>query len=514
MNGAEALIRTAAAAGIEICFANPGTTEMHLVAALDAAPGIRPVLALFEGVATGAADGYARLSGKPAMTLLHLGPGFANGIANLHNARRASSPIVNVIGDHATWHLAADAPLTSDIESLARPVSRWVRKTATPAGLAGDTADAVAAARAGAGGVATLIVPSDCAWGEAPGPVAAKRVEPRATVAGSTVDAVARSLRSGRPALILLGGDSLSRRGQLAAARIAAKSGARACLATFPPRVERGAGLPPLAKFPYFPEQGVELLARVGELVLAGAVEPVAFFGYPKIPSRLAPEGCHISVLAKPDEDATAALEALADALGAKPEEGIRAAREAFPEASGKLTSETLGRTLARLQPEGAIVVDEAATSGAQWFSLAAGAAPHTVLSLTGGAIGQGLPNAVGAAIACPDRRVIALQADGSGMYTVQSLWTMARENLDVTVVVCANRAYRILKVELARADITQPGPAARSLTDLTPPELDFASLARGLGVAGERVETAEQLSAALGRSLAARGPRLIEALL
>jgi acetolactate synthase-1/2/3 large subunit len=514
MNGAEALIRTAAAAGVEVCFANPGTTEMHLVAALDAAPGVRAVLALFEGVVTGAADGYARLAGKPAMTLTHLGPGFANGIANLHNARRASSPVVNVIGDQATWHLAADAPLTSDIESLARPVSRWVRKTATAAALPGDTADAIAAARAGAGGVATLIVPADCAWGESPGPAAPRRAEGRGSVTSAVVDAVARALRSEKPALILLGGDALTRRGQVAAARIAAKTRARVFLNTFPACVERGAGLPPFAKFPYFPEQGVELLANVGELVLAGAVEPVAFFGYPKLPSRLAPEGCRISVLASPDQEAGAALEALADSLGAKPDDGIRATRESFPEANGKLNSETLGRTLARLQPEGAIVVDEAATSGAQWFSLAAGAAPHTVLSLTGGAIGQGLPNAVGAAIARPDRRVIAFQADGSSMYTIQSLWTMARENLDVTVVICANRQYRILKVELARADITQPGPAARALTDLAPPALDFVSLAKGLGVPAERVETAESLAAALGKSLATRGPRLIEALL
>jgi acetolactate synthase-1/2/3 large subunit len=255
-------------------------------------------------------------------------------------------------------------------------------------------------------------------------------------------------------------------------------------------------------------------LYKVTELVLAGAPEPVAFFGYPKLPSRLTPEGCHLSVLAAPDEEAAAALEALAEALGAKPDAGVRATREDFPAAEGKLSSETLGRTLARLQPEGAIVVDEAATSGAQWFSLAAGAAPHTVLSLTGGAIGQGLPNSVGAAIACPGRRVIAFQADGSGMYTVQSLWTMAREGLDVTVIVCANRAYRILKVELARADITQPGPAARRLTDLEPPTLDFVSLARGLGVRAERVETAEQLSTALTRALAERGPQLIEAVI
>ena len=491
MNGAEALIRTAAAAGVDVCFANPGTTEMHLVAALDAAPGVRAVLALFEGVVTGAADGYARLAGKPAMTLLHLGPGFANGIANLHNARRASSPIVNVIGDQATWHLAADAPLTSDIESLARPVSRWVRKTASAAALAGDFADAVA-----------------------PGPVAAKRVEPRAQVAGARIDEVARRLRTDVPRLLLLGGDALGRRGLAAAARVAAESGARCLLGTFPPCVERGAGLPPFAKFPYFPEQGVELLAKVGELVLCGISEPVAFFGYPRTPSRLAPEGCHISVLASPDEDAAAALEALAQALGAAPDAGLRAARESFAEPTGKLNSESLGRALAASQPENAIVVDEAATSGAQWFGLAAGAAPHTVLSLTGGAIGQGLPNAVGAAIACPDRRVIAFQADGSGMYTVQSLWTMAREQLDVTAVVCANRAYRILKVELARADIANPGPAARALTDLAPPQLDFVALARGLGVPGERVETGEALAQALARSFATRGPTLIEALL
>jgi acetolactate synthase I/II/III large subunit len=514
MNGAEALIRTARGAGVEVCFANPGTTEMHLVAALDAAPGIRPVLALFEGVVTGAADGYARLAGKPALTLLHLGPGFANGIANLHNARRAGSPIVNVIGDQATWHLAADAPLTSDIESLARPVSRWVRKTATPQALAGDCADAIAAARAGGGGVATLIVPADCAWGEAPGPVAARKLAPRAEVAGARIDDVARRLRAAESKLLLLGADALSERGLRAAARVAAKTGARCLLGTFPACVERGEGLPPFPKFPYFPEQGVELLAKVGELVLAGATEPVAFFGYPKTPSRLAPASCHISVLASPDEDACAALEALADALGAKPDDGVRAARESFPPASGKLTSETLGRALAALQPENAIVVDEAATSGAQWFALAAGARRHTVLSLTGGAIGQGLPNAVGAAIARPDRRVIAFQADGSGMYTVQSLWTMAREQLDVTVVVCANRAYRILKVELARADIQHPGPAARALTDLNAPDLDFVSLARGLGVPGERVETAEAFSAALARSLAAKGPALVEAVL
>ena len=514
MNGAEALIRTAVASGVEVCFANPGTTEMHLVAALDAAPGMRAVLALFEGVVTGAADGYARMAGKPALTLTHLGPGFANGIANLHNARRASSPVVNVIGDQATWHLAADAPLTSDIESLAKPVSVWVRKLKTAAEVGPAMAEAIAASRRAPGGVATLIVPADCAWGEAPGPAKPVAIEPASAVSEAAVDSAARAFRSGEPALILLGGNALSKRGSIAAARIAAKSGARVMLGTFPARVERGAGLPAFQKFPYFPEQGVELLSKVEQLVLAGATEPVAFFGYPNTPSRLTPAGCRISVLAKPEEDAAAALEALAAALGAGLNEGELSARAALAPASGKLTPETLGRTLAALQPEGAIVVDEAATSGAPWFAFASGAPAHTCLGLTGGAIGQGLPNAVGAAIACPDRRVIALQADGSGMYTLQALWTAARESLDVKTIVCANRMYRILKIELARADIAQPGPAARALTDLGPPSLDWVSLARGMGVPGERAETAETFAAALGRAFATPGPYLVEAVL
>ena len=514
MNGAEVLIRTAVASGVEVCFANPGTTEMHLVAALDAAPGMRAVLGLFEGVVTGAADGYARMTAKPALTLTHLGPGFANGIANLHNARRASSPVVNVIGDQATWHLAADAPLSSDIESLAKPVSVWVRKVKAAAEVGPAMAEAIAASQRAPGGVATLIVPADCAWGEAAGAARPVAIEAPAAVRDDAIDAAARALRSGEPALILIGGSALSRRGLLAAARVAAKSAARVMYGTFPARVERGAGLPAFQKFPYFPEQGVELLSSVKQLVLVGLTEPVAFFGYPKVPSRLTPAGCRISVLAKPEEDAARALEALAGALGAGPNEGELAARAELAPATGKLTPESLGRTLAALQPEGAIVIDEAATSGAPWFAFAAGALPHTSLGLTGGAIGQGLPNAVGAAIACPDRRVIALQADGSGMYTLQALWTAARESLDLKTIICANRMYRILRVELARADISQPGPAARTLTDLGSPNLDWVSLARGMGVPGERADSAEMCAAALGRAFASPGPYLVEAVL
>jgi len=523
MNGAESLVRTAIASGVDLCFANPGTTEMPLVAALDKEPGMRAVLGLFEGVCTGAADGYGRMTGKPALALLHLGPGFANGIANLHNARRAGSPVLNVIGDHATWHRAADAPLTSDIASLARPVSGFVREARRAGELAGDTRAAIEAALAPPGQVATLIVPADCQWEEAAvvGEVA-RRAAP-ATVPSERVVAAAAALRGGEPAFLVIGGGGLRERGLLAAARVRAASGCRVLHDTFVARLERGGALPAFERIPYFPEQAIQALAGARQLVIAGTRDPVSFFGYPGVPSRLAPADCRRVVLAEPSEDVAGALEALADALGAPPTParvapgpptlvGMGAPPRA-PEA-GPVDVASLGQALAALQPEGAIVVDEGATSGAVWFAHAAAAPRHTLIALTGGAIGQGLPCAVGAACACPDRKVIALQADGSGMYTLQALWTMAREGLDVVVVVCANRSYRILQLELARAGIAEPGPQARRLVDLTHPEIEWTALARGMGVPGVRVADAGSLAKELGRALAEPGPALIEALL
>jgi acetolactate synthase-1/2/3 large subunit len=512
MNGAEALLETSTQLGVEVCFANPGTTEMPLVAALDRVR-IRAVLGLFEGVCTGAADGYARMTERPAATLLHLGPGFANGLANLHNARRAGSAVVNWIGDHASWHLAADAPLGSDIAALAGTVG-WVRTAAGAGTLAQDGADAVAAALGPPAGVASVIIPVDAQWGEAPAPAPGRRRRAPAR-AGANADAAlraARALRAGRGGL-LLGGRALRADALRAAARVAAQTGAAVWTETFAARHERGAGIADFPRLPYFPEQARATLAGVERLVLAGARSPVAFFGYPDQPSRLAPEGCELTTLCGAQDDAAAALEALADALGAPPAAPV--AERPRPEpAGGALDPGALGRTLAALQPEGAIVVDEAATSGLAWAAHAAGAPPHTVLALTGGAIGQGLPCAAGAAIACPGRRVIAFQADGSGLYTLQALWTMARESLDVTVVVCANRAYRILQVELARAGIAEPGPAARRLVQLGPPAPDWVAAARAFGVPATSVSTADALADALRRSLATPGPGLVEAVL
>jgi len=515
MNGAESLIRTALACGSDVCFTNPGTTELHLVNALDAVPGMRTVLGLFEGVCTGAADGYARMADRPALTLLHLGPGLANGLANLHNARRAFSPVVNIIGDHPTWHRACDPPLASDIESLARPVSRWVRAASSARTLAGDTASAIAAARSAPGGVATLVVPADCAWDAAPGPAAALAPRSAAPFEAAALAQAAAALASGEPCALLLGHRALRSPGLAQAARIAAATGCRLLCDTFVSRIERGPGQPRVDKLPYFPEQVRELLEKIPHVVLVGTRAPVAFFGYRGAQGPLLPASCRVHALAGPADDVDGALEALAERVGADRGALLAASaveRPARP--SGALDVAALGQALAALQPEGAIVVDEAATSGFPYWVQSTAAAPSTYLGLTGGAIGQGLPCATGAALACPDRPVIAFQADGSALYTAQALWTQAREGLNVTTILCSNREYRILRLELGRADVPRPGPVARSLTSLREPDIDWVQLSRGLGVPAARAETADTLVAKLERALHEPGPHLIEAVL
>ncbi|MFL5440200.1 MAG: acetolactate synthase large subunit [Myxococcales bacterium] len=512
MNGAEAVLRTAAAAGVEVCFANPGTTEMALVSALDDVP-IRAVLGLFEGVCSGAADGCARMSGRPAMTLLHLGPGFANAIANLHNARRARSPVVNLVGDHATWHRAADAPLSSDIVSLARPVSRWVRESRSAAGVAQDAAEAIAAAQEAPGGVATLIIPSDCQAGDSPGPARAIAAAPARRVSADTVERIAAQMRGRDNAALFLGAKALSARGQMAAARVARATGSRLISETFPARFERGGTLPAVDRLPYFPEWVMSFLEGVRTLVLAGATEPVAFFGYPGTPSRLTPGGCAIATLAAPEEDVEAALESLADALDARAASPAPSPQK--PEMpQGPLDPQAVGVVLSLLQPEGAIIVDESNTSGLGYFQAAAAAPPHTLLTLTGGSIGMGPACATGAATACPDRTVINFQGDGGAMYTVQSLWTQAREQLHVITLVCANGTYRILQIESSRAGVSAPRPKALSLTELDRPRLDWVQIAQGMGVPASRADSAEALRRALSRAIVEPGPHLVEVVL
>ena len=514
MNGAESLIQTLSNCGVDVCFGNPGTSEMHFVASLDSTPAMRSVLCLFEGVATGAADGYGRMAGKPAAVLLHLGPGLANGLANLHNARRAATPIVNVVGDHATFHLQYDAPLTSDIVGFARPVSTWICESRSARSVAGDAARAVQAALAAPGGIATLILPADTAWEAASHAAGPLPVHGPAPVAAAAVDAAAALLRNGKRSALLLRGRALRGTGLEAAGRIAARTGARLLSDTFAPHSELGAGRVPVERLPYFAEQIVDAIGKVEQLVLVGSKPPVSFFAYPGKRSWCSPEGCTFAQLALEHEDGVAALEALDTALGgpAPPVTRIPLALPDLPK--GALTPLSVAQAIAHLTPEHAIMADESATSGFPLALMMARARPHDHLALTGGSIGLGLPLALGAAIACPDRKVVCPHGDGGAAYTVQALWSMARERTDTTVVVYANRSYAILNIELQRVGAGAAGPKALAMLDLHDPEMNWVRIAEGFGVEASRATTAEEFNAQYASAMATRGPRLIEAMI
>jgi len=514
MTGAECLLETLVANGIEVCFMNPGTSEMHFVSALDPVPAMRGVLCLYEGVCSGAADGYARMKSKPAATLLHLGPGLGNGLSNFHNARKARTPIVSIVGEHSTQHLKFDAPLTSDIATFARSVSNEVRTVASPATIGCSVSETIAAALTLPGQVAMLIVPADYSWSQAGSRGAVVKRPQRAMPSPAAIDDAARVLLSGRPAAMVLGGATVNARGLEAAGKLAAATGVRVFADRAAPRLAAGRGFFETQKIPYFPEDASAALKGLAHMILVEAKTPVSFFGYPDTPGSPVPADCAVSALAELDEDGTGALEALVEACGAGNASVVRNSAKAEVVRDGALTLDSLGQTVAALMPESAIVSDEMVSSAARVLAHLAKAPAHDQIPITGGAIGQGLPAAVGAAVACPDRKVIALEADGSAMYSFQALWTMARENLDVTVVIFANRRYRILDIEMKRTGAKGVGAKANDMLDLERPDLDFVSLAKGLGVPAARATNAAEFAEQFGAAMGERGPRLIEAVL
>jgi acetolactate synthase-1/2/3 large subunit len=517
VNGAQALINTLVDRGVDTCFMNPGTSEMHFVAALDDVTAMHSVLALFEGVATGAADGYARIAGRPAATLLHLGPGLGNGLANLHNARRANSPVVNIVGDHATYHRKYDAQLQSDIETVARNVSPFVLTSTSTPELCRDAVAALAAAIGPPGAVATLILPADVSWSEggvvAPGP-AGGSVGSGDRPDEDALNAVAGALRSGEPAVILIGGRVCSGEALDLAADLAAATGAKLMAETFPARLERGAGRPTVERLAYLAEFAAMQLDGIRHLVLVDARSPVSFFAYPDKPSDLVPEGCAVHLAAGPGDDADAALVALTELLKVTRGSASRQPAHTPTRPTGALTAQGVCEAIGALLPEGAIVSDEGNTAGVFAPGATAGAPPHDWLCLTGGAIGQGLPVAVGAAVAARDRRVVALEADGSAMYTLQAWWTIAREGLDVTTVLLNNHSYAVLNMELDRVGAGMAGPRARDMLDIGRPGLDFVQLAKGMGLHAATADTAEEFTDQLARALATPGPSVVEAVI
>jgi acetolactate synthase I/II/III large subunit len=511
MNGAESLVRSLLAAGVDCCFTNPGTSEIHLVAALDRVPEMRCVLGLFEGVVTAAADGYGRMVRRPACTLLHLGPGFANGLANLHNARRAQVPIVNIIGEHATYHLKHDAPLTSDIEGVARPYSQWLKTSRAASEVGCDVVEAVVAARTSPGRIATLVVPADVSWSEGGSVTPAPQFAPLSMPETAGIERAAEMLRSGLPTALLMAGDALYGEGLLSAGRIAAATGAK-LLAPYPiTRLQRGAGIPAVDRTAYILEQAVDQYRNFRQLILIGAPAPVTYFAYPGKNSVIASPDCEVHTLTTPEQDCTGALKALASALSAGQAEPSRekANRPALP--TGSITLQGVSAAVGALLPENTIVVDESMTSGRGLMAATKGAPPHDWLGNTGGSIGIALPLAIGAAVACPNRRVLCFTADGSGMYTLQALWTMAREKLNITTVVFSNREYAVLKREFSYLGVGEPGPRALSMFDIGNPELKWTQLAEGMGVPSSRVDSLDSFVKALRAGLEGEGPSLIE---
>jgi acetolactate synthase I/II/III large subunit len=512
MNGAESLVATLIEQGVDICFANPGTSEMHFLAALEN-PGMRSVLCLFEGVATGAADGWYRFRDRPASTLLHLGPGLANGLSNIHNAKRASSGMVNVIGEHSSSHLKYDPPLTSDIEGLARPLSHWVRRIDSASSVAWDTASAVAVASEHPGKITTLILPGDNSWQDVGSTrvVPVKRAAVRKAPDAARVEAIAQVLRSGEPALIILANKASQGQALQLAGRVSAATGARLGSQFFTARIERGAGRVPLDRIPYAVALATTYLAQFKHIITCETREPVAFFSYPNKPSLLKKEGTLVHSLSAADEDSALAFEMLLDALGARDVVPVLQQRGETTMPTGALTTLSIAHALAYAIPEGCIFVDESLTTGRETMDHTKGARPHDLINNLGGSIGYGTPVATGAALACPDRRVFCMVGDGSAMYTIQSLWTQAREGLNVTTIICANRSYAILKAEYANMGAGVPGQRALTMIDIDRPTIDWLAMAKSMGVPGVAVESAEAFTRALEASVSVAGPQLIE---
>ena len=510
MNGARSLVETLLESGIDTCFANPGTSEMHFVAALDQSRGVHCVLGLQENIVTGMADGYYRIAGKPACTLLHCGPGLANGMGNLHNARRARSGILNIVGDQATYHRPFDAPLTADTDAMARAVSQWVRTSTQAAELGRDAAAGIQAARTFPGQIATLIVPSDVSWDE--GGIVAAPLAPPAPPAidGNAVEQAARILRGQGNVLILLAGRAVMSESQALAWRIARATGATVMADFVTSHLARGRGRLQLERIPYVMDAAIDVLRPFEHIILVNAKAPAGFFAYPGKPSVLHRPETQIHVLSRPEQDPVQALQSLAQALHA-PEAPIPDPGPRPQAASGSPTPEGLAQTVAALMPEHAIVSDESISYGRGFYRHTHAAPPHDWLHLAGGAIGDGLPVATGAAIgARKQRRVISLQADGSAMYSLQSLWTQARERLPVTTIILNNSKYNILLGEYKGVGAV-PGQTAMNMLDLGNPALDWVRLAQGMGVEAARATSMEACADLMAGSFRQSAPFLIE---
>ncbi|MET4577496.1 acetolactate synthase large subunit [Ottowia thiooxydans] len=511
MNGAEALLHTLVRGEVKTCFGNPGTSEVHFVKGLDAVPAMRCVLALAENVATGAADGFSRISGGTAATLLHCGPGLANGLSNLHNAQKAGSSIVNIVGDQAQFHSYLNPPLASETQNYARTVSAWTRQSKSSLSVGADAATAIAQARSGGGAIASLILPSDVCWGPGGSIGTVAPCAPPPPVPYQVVSDVASLARKGSSTAFILGDGALCGDSLRLASAIAKKTGALVLAHSFIGRVERGGDRPSIDRVPYAVAPAQKMFAGIRNVVLVGAQRPVFAFAGPDGVSGPEVPGTLFSNLGSVGDDLESALRAVCAQLGCKfVDSESSSGYVPLERARGEISPAAFGQSLAALMPEDCIVVDEGVTFGRSAYGATHSARRHDWLQLTGGAIGSGLPLATGAAVAAPQRRVVSLQADGSGLYTVQALWTQARERLDITTVVFSNKRYEILFNEMRRMGV-EPGANAEKLFSLENPSLDWVRIAQGFGVEAARASNMDEFNDLFLYSLNCSGPFLIE---
>lgn len=513
--GAQHILTGLSDAGIELIFTNPGTTEIYFVDALGKVPIPRPVLTLTEAVAAGAADGAARIGGQPTALLLHLGPGLANAIAYLHNAKRAHSPIVVVVGDHSQGVANQDPPLASDIDSLAHTFSKAVIHVTQHEHPRHSAARAGYIAVDATPGIVTLIVPSDLSWSET-NDIPRLQRPPRTPLntPESTLERASAALIEPDGTAVIVGGDLLRTEGQETLERLTRCQNLTVWANTFPARMDRGYGRPRVRRLPYLPEMAIAALENTRRVVIAGGANPVPFFGYPHLPDRLVTEECEIITLTSDPSAAPSSIAALmpnAEELTLLGSTHIEPATKDDDNAA--LNPANFASVVAELLPADTIVVDESNTLGLNLEEATANAAAHTWLpALTGGAIGHGLGMAIGAALAAPERRVLALIADGSSLYTPQALWTHASETLNITTVILSNRSYGILNFELHRLGSEAETEGAKRLLSLSPPSIDHIRLATGFGVPAARASTVGELIDALTSAWLSRGPSLIEA--
>ena len=509
MNGAEVLTATLTQGGVDTVFMNPGTTELDLVDTFTSVPGMRCVLTLFEGVASGAADGFGRIAGYPAATLLHLGPGLANAAANFHNARRARTPVISIVGEHTRAHQPLDPPLASDIAGIAKTHSKFVEAITSSDQICTAVATALATATTAPKGVATLLFPADLAW--EPSRQSGEHLAASRSWTPDTEALKRAATALVRPgAVIFAGGDALRKPALNELAKLCSR-GAQIFAETFPAVHERGGNLPRISRLPYLPEQAIALLERATALILIGAPQPISFFGYRGTPSILTPSGCEIIEVVPPGFPCLGAIEALAEEAGLSdpylppvPTEPMLQAQQSHLDAVG------LASAIASSIESGTIVVDEANTGGVALQGPTSDSPEHIWLTVPGGSIGEGIPLAIGAALAEPNSRVLALVADGSSLYTIQGLWTIARERLPVTVVILNNLRYAILQYEASRrSPVTEE---LRKLTSLDSPAINYRKLAEGFGIKADVAHTPFELLQQLHGAALRPEPVLIEA--